>query len=483
MNSIGIHSCEAQNLTVHLRRGSIPLININNASFPENLLSNDSQQYSIELKSNSTVITFNITNPLAGDWFGLSYLHKVDDRISQKGLEIECQHKLTSSLSFTTLNDLMPNKDIIVLTPTVSLVQNITQNTYYKFYMNSNCFSAKLVVPKCAQTSRLYINRSGTVCPISLYSRSKALPSSQEFDYSLNCSKSDDSFEECILDLQSLATNSWTYVRIEPNRQEFNKIFETIELTLQLIIEQNQNCLTKTSEQQFMATTEPPVTTYSSPISTNQTEPFETIEGIRPNLISLTRYDTINSLEFKYSHVDATDFKPNQNVSVFFDVPNDRTSVLEFGIIPQSDIGGTLSIDFAISPFTNISQQNYSLTLCLQFERIGFSPNCLRELKLNTSSTDFADRNAIKTILIPYPKPGNWFITLKVNCYLYDYPWDQTEQIGTNVCEKNSTSVLLDIASAPCLHSKCANRGKCIQYLSGGVLFSSCSCKAGLSSL
>ena len=232
MSLIGIRSCEAQNLTVHLRRGSLPIININNSSFPENLLSNDSQQYSIELKSNSSIVTFNITNPLPGDWFGLSYLHKGDDRISQKGLEIECQHKLASSLSFKIFYDLMPNKDIIVLTPTLSLVQNITQSTYYKFYMNSNCFSAKLVVPKCAQISRLYnrsyIERSGTNCPISLYSRSKALPSDQDFDYSYNCSKTDDSLGECLLDLQSLSTNSWTYVRIEPNGQDFIEMFEII---------------------------------------------------------------------------------------------------------------------------------------------------------------------------------------------------------------------------------------------------------------
>ena len=435
-------------------------------------MTNDSQQYLIELKSDSSLVSFNITNPLPGDWYGLAFLNKADDRISQKGLQPECQHKLTSSLSFKRLNNLWPNNEITVLTPTNSVVQNITQSSYYKFYMNSNCFGAKLVVRQCAQQTDQY----RPYCPISLYSRALALPSPQIKDSSTNCSKKEVNREECILELQSVPMDSWNYLRIEPEfGNKANDENNSIAFQLQLTIDPNINCLRDENLGQTETIVEPSMTTYSSLNKVNISQKY--IELFRPNIIGMTRYDTQNSLEFKYSHVDATEFKPNQNISVFFDVANDRTSLVQFGISPQSDIGGTLSIDFAVSPFTNTSEQNVSTTLCLQFERIGWDKDCIEKVNVNTSSSDFARGSAIKTILIPYPKPGNWFITLKVDCYLF-YP-----EIGDyefQACEKNSTSILLDIASAPCLHSKCANRGKCVQYLNGGVLFSSCSCKAGL---
>lgn len=475
MQSIGVRSCGAQNLTVHLRRGSVPIININNASLPENLMTNDSQQYMIELKSDSSLVLFNITNPLPGDWYGLAFLDKGDDRISQKGLQIECQHKLTSSLSFKRFNQLWPNSAITVLTTTSSLVQNITHSSYYKFFMNSNCFSAKLVVSQCAQRT----DPTEPLCPISLYSRALALPSHRINDLSINCSKPEVNRKECVLQMESLPTDSWNYLRIEPEfGYEANDENNSVAFELQLIIDQNIHCLNVASLGQTETSWEPSVITYSSPESANKTHSY-IIDSSRPNIIGLTRYDTQNSLEFKYSHVDATELKPNQNISVFFDIPNDRTTLLQFGISPQSDIGGTLSIDFAISPFTNTSAQNYSTTLCLQSGRIGFFPDCLKEVKVNSSSPEFAQGSGIRTILMPYPRPGNWFITLQVECYLY-YPEVDDEEYQR--CETNVTSILLDIASAPCLHSKCANRGKCVQYLNGGVLFSSCSCKAGLAS-
>lgn len=494
IHSITLRSCEALDATFHLRWGSIPTVNINNASFPENFIFEDSQQYIIGLKSDSRLVTFNLTNPLPGDWFGLSYLNKVDDRISQKGLETECQHKLTSSLSLTKVNTLFPNDDIIVITPTVSLVQNITHSTFYKFYANTNSLSAKLVVQQCAQLPEVP-QKSRTFCPIVVYSRALALPSPDINDLSFNCSKLDDTRDECVFDIFQVASDSWIYIQIEPFGIEFNEVVEAIEFKLQLIIDQNDNCIetriatnneamsskltTRQTQQSSLYMTSLSLP-YSSQSNFNSIETrLETIGAFCPNYIKLTRYETIGSFEFKYSHVDATSFKENQTISIFFDIPNDRISVLEFGIIPQADIGGTLSIDFAISPFTNTSQQNFSISLCLEYGRIALTPNCFAEVNVNTSSTEFIDGTSLKSIHIPYPRPGNWFISLKVECYLYELEANEEENI-TMPCDLNKTSVLLDITSAPCLHSKCYNRGKCLQYLNGGILFSSCSCRAGL---
>ncbi|CAG2169186.1 unnamed protein product, partial [Oppiella nova] len=460
-------SCEALDLTVHIRHGSLPVININNASLPDNWLTEESQQYSFEMKSDSALVSFNITNPLAGDWFGLSYLNKVDDRISQKGLEVECQHKLTASLSLTKFSQLFPNNDITVLTTANSLVQNITNSTFYKFYLNSNCFSAKLNITQCAQVSPVPNYRARS-CPILVYVRGMALPSHKIYDFALNCSQQTD---KCIIDMDSITSGSWVYLEIEPLSG-----LEVVEVYTELIIEQKEDCFSIEKElsqkSQSLATT---YSTYSSRFTSNQSETMGTTNQLSPKYISLTRYDSLNSLEFKYSHVDATPLSQNQSVSIFIDIPNDRMSILEFGIIPLSDIGGTLSIDFAISPFVDTTQYNYSVSLCLQYRRTSDSfKNCLRELIVNTTSTDFFNKKGIETVLIPFPRPGNWFITLKVNCY---YSGD--DDIIIMCPPENKTSVLLDITSSPCLHSKCGSHGKCYQYFSGGVLFSSCVCRGG----
>ncbi|XP_054161604.1 post-GPI attachment to proteins factor 6-like [Oppia nitens] len=478
---LNLHSCEPMDLTVHIRYGSLPIININNATLPENLMTNDTQQYKIEWKSDSTLNEFNITNPLPGHWFALSYINTKDDRISQKGLEVECQHKLTTSLSFKIFSHLFPNNEIKVLTTTNSLIQTTNVTNFYKFYLKANCFSAKLVISECAQVLP-NTNRSATLCPFSLYVRSMAMPSHKDNDYLVDCLQSHNSGDNCLIEMHSLASDSWIYVWIDSSNVDTN---QQILFKIQLFIDQNTNCFLMNNQLQTNPTLLSDIITYSSrPTSDNKTtDMFINPPNIdkKYKYISLTRYDTTNSLEFKYSHVDATNLFSNQSVSLFMDIPTDNRSVFEFAIIPLADIGGTLAIDIAISPYINITYQNYSMTACLQYGRIGgIARNgltdwkeCFRTMKVNTSSPQFSAGKGIDTVLIPFPKPGNWFLTLEIQCYL-------NEEYGVEIdCSDNKTSILLDITSTPCLNSKCSNRGKCYQYFSGGVLFSSCVCKGG----
>ncbi|CAG2105988.1 unnamed protein product, partial [Medioppia subpectinata] len=484
-------SCDSLDITVHIRHGSLPIVNINNASLPDKWISDEFQQYSFQMKSDSGLIPFNLTNPLPGDWFCLSYLNKVDDRISQKGLEAECQHRLTASLSFFTFSQLYPNNDITVLSTANSLVQNITHTTFYKFYLNANCFSAKLVISDCAQISPVPIE-SKPICPVDVFVRSMALPTRTLNDYRINCKNQ---LFNCSVEMNSIASGSWIYLQIEP----FSYL-EVVSAKLNLTIDQTDNCFKIPNEEALESMPKPMTAlTYSSRFTSNQTKPLENKEPLEPpktlspNYISLTRYDSLNSLEFKYSHVDATSLSPNQSVSIFIDIPSNRSSVLEIrsvsifidipsnrssvleiGIIPLSDIGGTLSIDFAINPLTNTTQQNYTVNLCLQHMRVGFGSDCFYEIDVNTTDKQFHEKRGLETVLIPFPRPGNWFITLTPRCYYSDEDSDTIME-----CLENKTSVLLDIISSPCLHSKCGPHGKCQQYFSGGVLFSSCVCRGG----
>lgn len=211
------------------------------------------------------------------------------------------------------------------------------------------------------------------------------------------------------------------------------------------------------------------------------------------NTINLTRYQASDNFEFRYSYLNADTFVNNVNhtASAFVEVENDRLSLANFTIIPQFDIGGSFVIDFSISPLTNHTHQNVSAILCLTHNRLPpiyqsasgyrWDEACYGYLVSNTSVANFTtDGSPIRTLAVPYPQPGTWFISLAIRCYSED---DTLEDLMTSnefSCDYlNKTSVLIDIRSSACYNSRCLNGGKCQQYLNGGILYSTCSCRAG----
>lgn len=214
------------------------------------------------------------------------------------------------------------------------------------------------------------------------------------------------------------------------------------------------------------------------------------------SVFNLTRYQYNDLFEFRYSHLDVSNFVNQPNSTQFFDVENDRPSLANFTIVPQFDTGGSLTIEFAISPQTDNIFQNVSALLCLTHNRVPtfvhsmtnahMEQLCTGLLISNTSTLDYSTNGSLATLVVPYPQPGTWFISMLVRCYTDDDVMDELGPMlhnpldfGTTCDHVNYTSILLNIQSTGCANHRCLNGGKCLQYLNAGILYSTCSCRAG----
>ncbi|XP_075678918.1 uncharacterized protein LOC113790952 isoform X2 [Dermatophagoides pteronyssinus] len=223
---------------------------------------------------------------------------------------------------------------------------------------------------------------------------------------------------------------------------------------------------------------------------------------------NLTRYQSSDVFTFRYSPKilndessnDKNQSYSNSNQSDFIEIDNDRFALFNFTIIPQYDIGGNLQIDFAISPWTNHNDthQNVTAILCLTHNRlpplslssngIRFDEHCYGHLVSNTSQTNFTTMgSSLQSLVVPYPQSGTWFISILVRCYSSndddiddDFNSLMNTDFSTTSCDYlNKTSIMIDIHSSACLNNRCLNNGKCQQYLNVGLLYSTCSCRAG----
>lgn len=72
-------------------------------------------------------------------------------------------------------------------------------------------------------------------------------------------------------------------------------------------------------------------------------------------------------------------------------------------------------------------------------------------------------------------KNYNFHVIDSNQLYFSHFPFSDVTE-----CMVNETTVLFSITSASCLHGKCGRYGSCYQYISGGFIFSTCVCDAGM---
>ena len=71
-------------------------------------------------------------------------------------------------------------------------------------------------------------------------------------------------------------------------------------------------------------------------------------------------------------------------------------------------------------------------------------------------------------MLVPYPPPGKWYLVLVAHC-----------SVNGRDCPIVDVPVLFSIHSNWCISGVCGRYGQCYRYMSGGIMFSACSCIAG----
>ncbi|KAA0202300.1 hypothetical protein HAZT_HAZT001296 [Hyalella azteca] len=254
------------------------------------------------------------------------------------------------------------------------------------------------------------------------------------------------------------------------------------------------------------------------------------------NRHDLVRKSFSDNLVFEY------DLSPNINGSVplMVNVSTTTPTLLVFSLTPFLDLGGTLSVELALYPFLNTSSHQYRLSGCLTSglrEMPQHYTPCSRgyTFHLNTSSGGSGGSldNVAKSVFVPYPDPGPWYLSLTTACYVHKNttvaskgdifsntnsstnesnnftalshgatntsdgttntsdgatstsdgttsPTHSTASMVSEVpCSSPEVTTIFSVSSSACIQGKCGRYGACYQYVYSGFIFSTCVCEAG----
>lgn len=181
---------------------------------------------------------------------------------------------------------------------------------------------------------------------------------------------------------------------------------------------------------------------------------------------------------FEYGYrLDPTESNFSSNLNLSASEP----SLVTFRVFPGVDSGGTLSLMLSLHPPHELDRHatNVSIRAVLAFgSRPKLKPGSREwdwedSFQVNSSLAEFSSAE----VHIPYPESGLWYLGLLPLCYFDDrHNFSHPDWVP---CELESISVGLMINSSACVNQKCGLFGRCFQYISGGVIFSSCYCSSG----
>ncbi|RWS24633.1 Transmembrane protein 8A-like protein [Leptotrombidium deliense] len=471
--------CQQVNVTVVLKWKGFPVVNIKNSSNGDNFVNDEREQHIIVFRSDSKLFTYNVTNPLPGEWYALVHTDKIENRILPKGLIRGCQAYFSSQLTFSKL----PQIDgIVFLSPSVPTQQLIKTRKMYRFFLSQQTYSAKINITNCSQLDSI-----DNECPITVFFRGLALPAENKFDKSFECKQLYRKEDGCPTDDLNISRNGWNYLLIKTDSET------PVGFELLLIVEDCIDGIPRLSvSKPIRSTTISPTTQNQIPTTAATTEnsflrtsPQSSkyqamVEHTKacPREITLMRYNYPGYFEYKYDNPDIWTNRKSKPYSPAITIDNsnlfERTvSLIYFEVIPNVDTGGNLVIEVQLNPATNTTYHNVSVTLCLSYNRYSLMMNdCLKSVSVKSTSLE------TKSFVIPYPRAGIWYITATADCFFIQRDFPAVESPVN--CEFNTTSILLEVKSSSCNEGKCGKYGDCYQKIDSGFVYSTCVCKPEL---
>lgn len=251
---------------------------------------------------------------------------------------------------------------------------------------------------------------------------------------------------------------------------------------------------------------------------------------MRSKEYDLMRISSASNFVFEY------DLPPYKNGSspILLNVTNAEMSVLKFKIYDIIDIGGTLTLGFAIKPDIDTKKEaspNVTIIACINKDTqlIPTLPDqCTYTYSTANESApvilNSTESETLHLVHVPFPDPGIWFITLRAfyeDCLtckcmaecqkLYDICLLDCELSCNETCdnciekcktkalvskdcsscdcdgkcsrkkdeESRNTSLIFTVGSNACIEGQCGSHGKCNNYIVGGFIYSSCHCFGG----
>ncbi|MPC32788.1 Transmembrane protein 8A [Portunus trituberculatus] len=518
--------CEPRNITIFLQAHSYPVINPDGATYPPGLWVNRSRMYEVHLRSDLKPALLSVQFPVAGDWFMVAFIDEASNRITQAGLFPSCHSWLQAKVTHQQQGDVTTVVPEIHSHQEIQLFQNIEDSQYYRFYVPSSTWMVIVNISNC-----LGPEDKNASCPINITFRARALPDPES---------TDTMFHNCSDEVGNLCTvefipeeEAWHYLQLStppgtPVQLICNEIGGS---SYHLLSKVNlgQLCPEETCvnfDTTFTIFTNDSEELSKTTISPEEAEPIVFLPTTKTKQLAAkncwTRHNLVKKT-FGGNFVFEYDLPPNENGSVplLLDISNTSPTLLTFNLESVTDIGGTLVIELAISPFINNNNtHNISVTGCVTLgrrEEPDENGECSHGHQLLVNTSSLMTRGI--SLPIPFPEPGLWYLTLKPWCYLLNARWrlvarlkvligcqkldprnfnnvratsyremasmnawrdsNEVAMSETVDCSGQDTSILFHISSASCLDGKCGTYGSCYQYISGGFIFSTCVCDAG----
>ncbi|XP_043605137.1 post-GPI attachment to proteins factor 6-like isoform X1 [Bombus pyrosoma] len=474
-------NCPERKVHIYLQWGSYPVISINNDTFPNDMY--HKRNHTIRV---SAITTFEpkttaiipVYGPEAGDWFVGAYLSHWDEKVQQQGLGHKCHYSIGSVAVWTQTNSI---ENIPIGYQQTLRTKEST--SYYKIYVPSGTWNLRVDIWGCNFT----VHKSRNVhelCIKNMALKGRSLP---VFNHS-------ESFETGNLTM----LGSYTFTESSPYEDSYYYLMiisdSIIEVNVKVV---TSECPIRITEKYFVRQyLDAPLFSkalaqlrmkdltkhhshhgedrynesfYNGDVMKNQFRisdeyfddpcfPRYQLTRIKHSQIFSGVY-LLQSREWLTSWVMLTDVHP---------------VITQFDILPLIDIGGTLDISAHLEMDKIATRQLVKVILCVQRGRI---PDRIKnniicensEMSMILSSFDRHDGK----LLIPYPQPDTWYVSLDTTCYFNGKPVS---------CEMEEILVSLDIRTRQCVFAgnyPCGHHGICQEVHRDILYYTTCKCFEG----
>ncbi|XP_047115740.1 post-GPI attachment to proteins factor 6 [Schistocerca piceifrons] len=483
----GLGSCSPRNVTVDLRPGSFPVVSPDGALFPDDFAPVLSGPwYAGTALSDGRAFAVNVTYPLAGDWYVIAYVSYTDpddDKITQQGLTASCITFLESTLDVLQA----PADDIAVLSIGQPLPQQVEAAVGQPLLKE---YSVYVPAATWEVTVNVTVERCQSGCPsITVLVRAGGLPTSEDTGDNSTLTKTCDnedivSAEDCILSFAPWE-ESWHYVALVLDLPEKSSKRNVSAVTFSVDVSTVQTAISPF----FLLLNTSDV---AAPAGNASATPTALAVGEAARCdecwpqVALMKQSYPPFFMLNYVLVPGADGKSPPALNVTTAGP----TVLGFTLRPVSEVGGTLTVQLQLqldAQLRNATARgtgfNVTVVACVTHGTRaqplagdlcvapGFSSGIQAPLAVNSTSS----KAAAAKVHIPFPAPGAWYLSLQPLC------WAQANGSVSFLQCTGLTQVAVSfvIDSEACGPDMCGEYGRCNNYLSGGVIFSSCACVHG----
>jgi len=484
--------CGNLNVTFWVKAGSFPVLAPGGGHFPPQMLPVLEHQTRVSVatgqQSGNTMYpssTLEIEGPRPGHWYMMTaYLATPTAQIADP----PCSAVVMGRAEYRVQGNLITLIPIFHSKQDIRSFYTIKKAQAYRFIVPSGAWQAQVNVTKCSlRGSEPAAKQRVENCPIVIRASPEGLPPSKSNPNSphmtlMDCGKV--SASACNMDFPTMERTTH-YLTVTPTTETPVQFAISVKLTGCEVEEANAGAMMVNAINTELVCGEAgrrPLKILFPP-STNQ----EDMEGCGER-IELARRTAPGLFSFDYL------LPGNTTRQGLLRLTPDRATLLSFDL-EDSDVGGTLAVELAILPGrgsgvggggeerevaacltqgyrvlpkTNMSTGGESTGTPFQYQSYACPGG--RLLLQNTSNS--AAGLVFEQVLVPFPPSGRWHLSLLSHCHM-------AGQGRRSACADPSVQVVFALHSNSCISGSCGRYGHCYEYLSGGAMFSACSCLAG----